>query len=473
MDHQVKVRGYRIEPGEIEEALARHPAVRETAVLAREDALDDRRLIAYLTVAENQPVPAGLELRQFLRNSLPEPMIPSAYVVLAALPLTPNGKVDREALPALEGGLAAPVVLSVAPRGPVEEAVASVWKTVLGLDRVGAHDGFFDMGGHSLLATQVVSRLREMFGLDIPLRALFTAPTVAGLAEYIEATRNGGARREARPIEPTPHGGPLPLSFSQEALWFLDQLTPGQPTFNVTAALRINGPLDHGALERSVNQLVRRHESLRTSFIASGGTPQQVVDQHVSLSLDTAALTELPRGLRENEAQRRALDESRRPFDLTRGPLARVSLLRLGKADHAVLLTMHHLITDGWSFGVAASELATAYEAERQGVPSPLQDPPVQYADFARWQRDQFRRRSLVGSDRVLEAAARGRARFGAADGRTPPADPELARGPASTRSVAGTLSGRPGRRSPRGRDTLHGPARGVRTCPRPLEWPG
>ena len=306
VDRQVKVRGYRIELGEIEEALAQHPAVRETAVLAREDAPDDRRLVAYLTVADDRPVPAGLELRQFLRKSLPEPMIPSAYVVLEALPLTPNGKVDREALPALERGGARPVALSVAPLGPVEEEVASVWEAVLGLDRVGAHDGFFDIGGHSLLATQVISRLRELFGVEIPLRGLFEAPTVAGLAERIEAIRVGGARRDASPIEPTTLVGPLPLSFSQEALWFLDQLAPGQPTFNVTAALRVKGPLDQGALERSLKELGRRHGALRTSFVATSGTPQQVVDQHVSLSLDTADLTELPLGLREDEAHRRA-----------------------------------------------------------------------------------------------------------------------------------------------------------------------
>jgi amino acid adenylation domain-containing protein len=392
LDRQVKVRGYRIELGEIEEALARHPAVRETAVLVREDAPDDRRLVAYLSVAADRPVPAGWELRQYLRNSLPEPMVPSAYVVLPALPLTPNGKVDREALPALEGGLTRPVALSAAPRGPVEEAVASVWSTVLGVERVGAQDGFFDLGGHSLLATQVVSRLRDVFGVEVPLRALFEAPTVAALAERIEAIRRGGARREAKPIERTHQVGPQPLSFSQEALWFLDQLAPGQPTFNVTAALRINGPLDRGALERGLQQLGRRHQALRTSFVATGGTPRQLVDRDGCLSLETTDLTELPRELRGPEAQRRALEESRRPFDLTRGPLARVSLLRLGDDDHAVLLTMHHLITDGWSFGVAASELAALYEADRQGRPSPLPDPPIQYADFARWQRDQLER---------------------------------------------------------------------------------
>ena len=181
-----------------------------------------------------------------MRNSLPEPMIPSAFVVLEAFPLTPNGKVDRDALPAPEGVLAPRDAVGAPPRGPVEETVASIWAAVLGLDRVGVHDSFFDIGGHSLLATQVISRLREAFGVEIPLRALFEAPTVAGLAERIEAIRRAGARREASPIEPTALVGPLPLSFSQEALWFLDQLAPGQPTFNVTAALRITGPLDRG-----------------------------------------------------------------------------------------------------------------------------------------------------------------------------------------------------------------------------------
>jgi amino acid adenylation domain-containing protein len=390
VDRQVKVRGYRIEPGEIEEALARHSAVRDIVVMAREDAPDDRRLVAYLTIQADQPAPESLELRQFLRNTLPEPMIPSAFVVLETLPLTPNGKVDRDALPAPERDLARRDALAVAPRGPVEEMVASIWAAVLRLERVGAHDSFFDIGGHSLLATQVVSRLRESLGVEIPLRAIFEAPTVAGLAERIEAIRQVGARREASPIEPTTDVGPKPLSFSQEALWFLDQLAPGQPTFNVTAALRIKGPLDESALEKSLKQLVHRHESLRTSFVATDGIPRQVIESDFSLALETADLTELAPEHRENEAQRRAIDESRRPFDLARGPLARASLLRLGDADFAVLLTMHHLITDGWSFSVAATELATLYEAIRQGHPSPLPGMPIQYADFARWQRDQF-----------------------------------------------------------------------------------
>ncbi len=390
VDRQVKIRGYRIEPGEIEQALELHPAVRETAVVAREDVPDDRRLVAYLTIADDLPSPTSSDLRQFLRHSLPEPMIPSAFVVLEALPLTPNGKVDREALPAPLPGSARQDSLATAPRGPVEQTVASIWADVLRLERVGAHDGFFDIGGHSLLATQVISRLREAFGVEIPLRALFEAPTVAGLATRIEAMRRGCPRRQAASIESSRLVGPMPLSFSQEALWFLDQLAPGQPTFNVTAGLRITGPLDFGALEWSLKEVVRRHEALRTSFISIGGTPVQSVEPDVSLSIEMADLTALALDVREQEAQRLAIDESRRPFDLTRAPLARVSLLRLGKADSAVLLTMHHLITDGWSFSVAAGELATLYEAYCHGRPSPLPGMPIQYADFARWQRDQL-----------------------------------------------------------------------------------
>ncbi|HLN05502.1 MAG TPA: amino acid adenylation domain-containing protein, partial [Acidimicrobiales bacterium] len=390
VDRQVKIRGFRIEPAEIEDALSRHPAVCETAVVAREDAPDDRRLIAYLTVAEDRPVPASPELRQFLRNSLPEPMIPSAFVVLETLPLSPNGKVDPAALPAPEADRSRADAAWIGPRGPIEEEVASVWGAVLGQERIGARENFFDLGGHSLLATQVVSRLRDVLDVEIPLRALFEAPTVAELAGWIEAARRDGAQRTETQIKHILRVGPAPLSFSQEALWFLDQLTPGQPTFNVHAAVRITGPLDHGALERSLSALVRRHESLRTTFLAIGGTPHQVIARELRLSVEMVDLTQLPPEDREAEAKERAVDESRRPFDLLRGPLVRVSLLRLGETEHVALVTMHHLITDGWSFGLAAAELAALYQADRKGVPSPLAELPIQYADFAGWQREQL-----------------------------------------------------------------------------------
>ena len=367
-----------------------HPAVREAAIETREHGPDDRRLVAYVTLAEGRTAPDDVELRRFLRSSLTEPMIPSAFMALERFPLTPNGKIDREALPDPGGGRTRPDASFVAPRGPVEEEVASAWKAVLRLERVGVHDNFFDLGGHSLLATQVVSRLRGASGVEIPLRALFDSPTVAGLAERVDAVRRGAARREAASIEPAARVGPLPLSFSQEALWFLDQLAPGQPTFNVTAAVRITGPLDLGALQRSLDELVRRHEALRTTFVAIGGTPHQVIAPELRIAIEAVDLTTSRPGDREAEARRRAIDDSRRPFDLDRGPLIRVSLIRLGEGEHAALLTMHHLITDGWSFGVAAGELVALYEADRQGLPAPLPQPPIQYADFALWQRDQL-----------------------------------------------------------------------------------
>ena len=265
----------------------------------------DRMLAHYRILLEeiiahpDQPIGALPMLTDLEPNSLPEPMIPSAYVVLEAAAVS-----QRQGRP---GGPARSrrvderlVALTAAPRGPVEEVVASVWGTVLGLDRVGAHDSFFDIGGHSLLATQVVSRLREAFGVEIPLRTLFEAPTVAGLAERIEAMRRGGARRESSPIEPTARVGPLPLSFSQEALWFLDQLAPGSRRSTSPRPCGSRGRSTVAALERSLNELVRRHESLRTSFVATGGTPHQVVDPTFRLSLEMVDLTaSAARGSRE------------------------------------------------------------------------------------------------------------------------------------------------------------------------------
>jgi amino acid adenylation domain-containing protein len=386
-DDQVKIRGHRVELGEIEAAVAGHPAVRAAAVVARDDATGDRRLVAYLEAEPARPAPTVPELRRFLGESLPEPMIPSAFVVLEALPLSPNGKVDRAALPAPEADRPELGTQYIAPRTPAEEVVAGIWAAVLGLGRVGVHDNFFDLGGHSLLATQVVSRLRDAWATELPLRALFEAPTVAGLGARIEAERQGGRGRRTPPLVPVPRHERLPLSLTQQALWYLDQLAPGQPTFNVTAALRVAGPLDVEALERGVNEVVRRHEALRTTFVTQGGEPVQVIAPALTLALRPVDLTALPEGRRAAEAGRLAVAEARRPFDLARGPLVRATLLRLGGRDHAVLLTMHHIITDGWSFSVAAGELAALYAAFRRGEPSPLPELPIQYADFAHWQR--------------------------------------------------------------------------------------
>ena len=317
-------------------------------------------------------------------------MIPSAFVVLEALPLTPNGKVDRNALPGPgASGLPRAAAEFVAPRGAAEEIVAAAWASVLGLSEVGALDNFFDLGGHSLLATQVMSRLRDGFGVDVPLRTLFEGPTVAGLAERIEAIRRMGEQRDPSPIRPGHGPGPRPLSFAQEALWVLHQLAPDQPTFNITAAVRVGGPLDLAALGRAVDDLVARHESLRTTFEPVDGRPMMVAASEQTLPLGVIDLAGLAADDRRAEAARHAIAEARRPFDLRKGPLARVVVLRLGESDHAVLLAMHHIMTDGWSFGVAARELAALYEAHRRGLPSPLAPLPIQYADFAAWQREQ------------------------------------------------------------------------------------
>ena len=247
-----------------------------------------------MVLTQAEPAPGDSELRQFLRALLPEPMIPSAFVVLETFPLTQNGKVNRDALPSPGSSSFRPNAVFVAPSGPLEEEVASIWGAVLGLQRVGAQDNFFDLGGHSLLATQVISRLREATGVDIPLRALFESPTVARMAERIEAARQADTRRESIAIKPSSRVGPQRLSFSQEALWFLDQLTPGQPTFNVTAAVRIKGPLDQGALKRSASELVRRHESLRTSFVSIDGTPHQIIEPKLDVPFEVIDLTGLP-----------------------------------------------------------------------------------------------------------------------------------------------------------------------------------
>jgi amino acid adenylation domain-containing protein len=396
-DFQVKVRGFRIELGEIEAALGQHPDVREAVVLAREDVPGDQRLVAYVVPPPRREAPSTAALRAFLKGKLPDYMIPSAFVALGSLPLTGNGKTDRDALPA--PSLARSEGAFVEPRTPTERRLAEIWAEVLGAGRVGTADNFFELGGHSLLATQVMARVARAFRVEVPLRAMFEAPTVAGLADRIEAIRGQEGRAPSVPaIRPTPRdGSAIPLSSSQRALWFLDRLAPGEPTFNVAVAVRVRGPLDPDALGRAFAEIARRHEALRTSFALVDGEPVQVIAPEPSAALEVADLRALPESDREAEAERLAIAEARRPFDLARGPLARAVLVRIGDEDHAVLLTMHHIVSDGWSFGVAAQELATLYEAFRRGEPSPLPALTTQYADFALWQRVWLRGEVLDG----------------------------------------------------------------------------
>ncbi len=386
VDHQVKIRGFRIELGEIEAALRQHPAVREAVVLAPQDAPGERRLVAYV-LAEREPLPTTTDLRSFLKEKLPEHMVPALFVLLDALPLMPNGKVDRRALPAPDRTRPELGKAFVAPRTPTEEVLSEIWAQVLDIERVGIHDNFFDLGGHSLLATQVVSRIREAFQVELPLRRLFEVPTVAGLAESIEVAKSAGQNLLAPPILPVPRDGNLPLSFAQQRLWFLDQLMPGS-AYNSPGAFRIESSIDVALAERIVNEIVRRHEVLRTTFRSIAGQPIQVIAPALTLPVAVVDLGSLPEPKREAEVRRLAAEEAQRPFDLAQGPLLRVTLLRLGDQEHVFLVTMHHIISDGWSIGVFIREAVALYGAFSNGAPSPLYELPIQYADFAVWQRD-------------------------------------------------------------------------------------
>jgi amino acid adenylation domain-containing protein len=393
IDGQVKVRGFRIEPGEVETALAGHPAVRQVVVIAREDPSGGRRLVAY--VVPRGPVDELPEtLRRYAAEHLPAYLVPAVCVPLALLPLSPSGKVDRAALPApnWQGGAA-----YEPPRTPIEEVLAGIWQAVLGGGRVGSGDDFFALGGHSLLATQVASRIREAFEVELPLRALFEAPTLAGLAREIEAAQTAGRGTLLAPPCAVERDGPLPLSFAQERLWFLDQLHPGSAAYNIAVALRLHGRLDRRVFQASLREIVRRHESLRTTFGRSADGPVQVVVPKPAWSASEVDLRSLPEAVRSGELARLVNAEAGRPFDLARGPLLRVVLALLGEGEHAVLLTMHHAISDGWSMQVLVSELGAIYGAWVAGRPSPLPELALQYPDFAAWQRRHLEGEVLTG----------------------------------------------------------------------------
>jgi acyl carrier protein len=384
-DFQVKVRGFRIELGEIEAALAAHGAVRQCVVVARGQGAE-KQLVAYAVLGEGQALSAA-EMRSYLREKLPDYMMPAHLVALDAFPLTPNGKVDRRALPAPAAATAEASDGYVAPRTPVEELLAGIWGDVLDVKLVGVRDDFFDLGGHSLLATQVVSRVREAFRTSLPIRLLFESPTIEALAAYLESDRRASAETAAPPLAPVPRDAALPLSFAQQRLWFLDQLEPGSAAYNIPAAVRLAGRLDASALERALAGVVKRHEALRTTFVAEGGQPRQSLSPAGPFALPLVDLSDRPAPAREEEARRLTEEEGRRPFDLARGPLLRALLLKLDDEEHIILLTMHHIVSDAWSMGLLIRELTALYEAHVEDRPPTLPELPIQYADFAVWQR--------------------------------------------------------------------------------------
>ncbi|HEV2799100.1 MAG TPA: amino acid adenylation domain-containing protein, partial [Pyrinomonadaceae bacterium] len=403
VDYQVKVRGFRIELGEVEAALAAHPQVNEAVVVAREDEAGDKQLVAYLIADQATAVfVESRELRAFLKEQLPDYMIPVHYVWLESFPLTPNGKVDRKALPAPDKTESASFGGYIAPQTPVQELLAGIWEGVLKVERVGITDNFFELGGHSLLAMLLASRVHEAFGVEVPLRTLFEEPTVTALATAVETalrvdveqgTQTESAppplvRFEQPPGEEQTEQRELPLSYAQQRLWFIDQLEPESAAYNIPAAVRLTGEVDVAALERAIGEVVRRHEVLRTSFAMRAGEPVQVIHAAPAMTLPLTDISHLVREEREREAGRLAAEEAARPFNLGVWPLVRAELLKMGEDEHVLLLTMHHIVSDGWSFSVLIKEVSTLYAAYVKGEESPLAELPVQYADYARWQRE-------------------------------------------------------------------------------------
>ncbi len=418
-DQQVKVRGFRVEPGEIEAQIAEHPQVREVAVIPWAAAAGDLRLAAYVVMAG--PDASLDELRAFLRARLPAHMIPSAFRTLPAMPLAPSGKIDRRALPpplTTDADEAPSAEGFVPPGTPTEELLAGIWGKVLGQSGIGAGDDFFDLGGHSLLVGQVLARVRAAFGVELPVRAAFEARTLAALAARIEAGLKHDSARP--PLFRAAHGvgsEPPPLSFAQQRLWFLDRLEPGSPLYNLPVVLRLAGPLDAASLEQAIDEVFRRHEALRTTFTEVGGEPRQIVAPFQPPGLPRVDLSGLPLAAARSEAARLAAREARRPFDLARGPVARASLLGLDAREHHLFFFVHHVAFDGWSVEVLRREMGALYSAFTAGKASPLAEPAFQYGDFAVWQRGclagaaleaqlAYWRQRLAGAPSLLELPA-------------------------------------------------------------------
>ncbi|MEO1181181.1 MAG: condensation domain-containing protein, partial [Cyanobacteria bacterium J06636_28] len=377
IDHQVKLRGFRIELGEIEAVLDQHEQISQCAVLVHQDTAGKEQLVAYVVGDAN-----ASQLKQHLRQHLPDYMVPGAVMFLTALPLTPNGKVDRKALPEPDYERTAEFV---APQTERQILIAALFANILTLptEQIGIYDNFFELGGHSLLATQIIARMRQIFHVNIAVRQLFETPTVAELATWLGEQRQ--SQQDAIPKAKRDH--PLPLSFAQERLWFIQQLDPDSAAYNQTVAVRLTGNLCIDALHQSLQTIVDRHEALRTTFILQQGKPVQQIASTLAAALLRVNLQTLAPDQQTKEVQRLATATDQQPFDLTQGPLFRVKILHLQENEHVLLWTTHHIISDIWSTGVLVNELATLYTAYTTSSLPLLESLPIQYADFAVWQR--------------------------------------------------------------------------------------
>ena len=476
LDHQTKILGVRIEPGEVEAALNEHPAVRESAVLAWKDRVTaDSRLVAYFVptfgLVEGAASAAEIEeIQRSLRSRLPESMVPTSLVALPEMPLTPSGKIDRRALPAPDEERRRGVV---APRNPLEETLAAIWRDVLRVEpdeqqTWGVHDSFFELGGHSLLATRVVSRVRDALAVELPLRSVFEAPTLAELAVEVERARRPGLAMPAlTPTRRSP-GEAYPLSFAQQRLWILEQMVPGSPLYHIAGSYRLEGPVVVHAMERALIRIVERHEILRTGIHAVDDEPVQIVEPMVELTIPLIDLSSLAVDQRQALAHRIARDEARRPFDLGRAPLLRVRLVRLSAVEHHLLLTQHHIVSDAWSMGLLVREFAELFQAEISGLGSvgtSLPELPIQYRDYALWQQQWLRgevlegqldywRRQLAGAPEVIALPA---------DHPRPPVPSYRGLPPADAVIRGAGRRSRESRAAPR-RDSLYGAPRRLRS---------
>ncbi|MBL8675936.1 MAG: amino acid adenylation domain-containing protein, partial [Alphaproteobacteria bacterium] len=415
IDDQVKIRGFRIELGEIESVLQCHEDVSQVVIMAREDEPGNKKLVAYIVPRKdilssltlestltsssgdlfstlNGETISGLteDLRNHLIRSLPDYMVPSFFVFIDKVPLTPNGKIDRKALPAPDLSLRQGCEQYAPPTTPLEKELCAIWSEVLRIEKIGLHDNFFKLGGHSLLATQVISRIRHNYNIDIPLRALFEQPTIAALCPLIESLKQDNTLSSLPLLLPQERKGPIPLSFAQQRLWFLDQLLPEIALYNVPLALKLKGLLNTAALERALNTLIERHESLRTIFPSTEGEAHQEILPHLVINLAECSvdLTLLKKKEQKSTAQSLAQQEATTPFNLSTEPLIRVKLLILAKEEHILLITLHHIISDGWSMEIFFKELSILYNAYELGKDPSLPSLLVQYADFALWQRE-------------------------------------------------------------------------------------
>ena len=413
-DFQVKVRGYRIELGEIEAVLEKEARVKQAVVVLKQDAAD-KRLIAYVVMQEAVEV-SGHELRSYLKSKLPDYMLPSLIVMLDHLPLNSSGKIDRSALALAPLSRDASPLLYQQPRSPIEELLEAIWCDVLAVTSVGVTENFFDIGGHSLLATQVMSRISSSVGADIPLRKIFEGPTIEDLASRVAQELRKADRIDAPQITKLPRaeGMSLPLSFAQQRLWFIDQLLPDSGAYNISSAFRLSGSLNAHALELSFNRILLRHEVLRTRFLQLDGHPVQIIDPVLSIKLALIDLQPLSDHQQQLALKLAASQVASNGFDLSAGPLIRVCLVRCSLHEHVLLLTLHHIVTDGWSTSILMSELNHFYHGYLSGEPLPLQELDIQYADYAAWQRDwlkgdilhlqlQYWRQQLLGMQTVLE----------------------------------------------------------------------